>query len=378
MIPIDRRAMLRATLGSGAALSAASLMPSLAEAASYTFGPGFNVSEASDLLYMCDQLYAQPNGIPMPSGFTQRWVGAPIFQPSFSFPPFDNLWSLWQSATDATTFALITRGTVLKVGSILEDLISVLVSATGKVVVGPVTIPYQFAADTRASIHAGFALGSLLLLNFPSQGILAQLASKVPPGSKIYVAGHSQGASLAVLLSSWFNYAAFSKGRNYSYKTYAFAEPKPGNDHYQTDYGKLLCNTGFGFRLTNSLDFIPQLPFTIEVPTDLSVVLPLQETATGFPLLFTLNASQRSAVTSVEQSSRANLQAGAMALARTQVASVGNFPFQMPIVDSLYFVSAATQISLIGTPCVGNQCNDLLWQHHTTTYYTLMQQQLTT
>jgi hypothetical protein len=353
-------------------------MPNPAEAAFYTFGPGFDLSEASDLLYMCDQLYAQPNGIPMPSGFTQRWGSAPIFQPSFSFPPFDNLWSLWQSAAAESTFALIARGTVLKVGSILEDLISLLVSATGSVEVGPVTIPYQFAADTRASIHAGFALGSLLLLNFPSQGILSQLASKVPPGSKIYIAGHSQGAALAVLLSSWFNYAAFSLSRNYSYKTYAFAQPKPGNDHYQTDFGKLLCNTGFGFRLTNSLDFIPQLPFTIEVPTDLNVTLPLQETAGGFPLLFTLNASQRSAVTSVEQTSMPNLQVGALALARTQVQGARSFPFKMPIVDSLYFVSAATQISLIGTPCVQNQCNDLLWQHHTTTYYTLMQQQLTT
>jgi Lipase (class 3) len=160
-------------------------------------------------------------------------------------------------------------------------------------------------------------LGSLLLLNFPSQGILSQLASKVPPGSKIYIAGHSQGAALAVLLSSWFNYAAFSLSRNYSYKTYAFAQPKPGNDHYQTDFGKLLCNTGFGFRLTNSLDFIPQLPFTIEVPTDLNVTLPLQETAGGFPLLFTLNASQRSAVTSVEQTSMPNLQVGALARADT-------------------------------------------------------------
>jgi hypothetical protein len=369
--------MLRTLLGGGAVLPAAALMPNPSEAAPNTFGAGFNLGEASDLLYMCDQLYAQPNGIPMPTGFTQRWRSTPIFQPAFSFPPFDNLWALWQSTAVEPTFALIARGTVLNAGSILEDLISVLVSATGSVVIGPVTIPYQFAADARASVHAGFVLGSLLLLNFPSQGILQQLASRVPPGSKICIAGHSQGASLAVLLSSYFNYAASLRNQNYSYKVYAFAQPKPGNDHYQTDFGKVFCNTGFGFRLTNSLDFIPQLPFTFEVPTDLNITLPVQEAAVEFPLLFTLNTAQRQAVNSVELTAMPKLQAGALALARTQVQGAPNVPFKMPIVDSLYFVSAATQISLIGTPCVQNQCQDLLWQHHTTTYYTLMQQQLT-
>jgi hypothetical protein len=47
----------------------------------------------------------------------------------------------------------------------------------------------------------------------------------------------------------------------------------------------------------------------------------------------------------------------------------------------LYFVGAATEIAVIGTPCIPDQCNpqnpkDRVWQHHAATYYSLMQAQL--
>jgi Lipase (class 3) len=377
MTAVHRRTILRTMLGSAAAVPAVSLIPDLAKSQQPAFGAGFNLAEASDLLYMCDQLYSPPDGVPMPAGFTQRWGSAPLFEPVIAFPPLDELWSLWQNNSVPSTYAIIARGTVgTSIGSVLEDLLSFLVQATGSVEVAGITIPYKFAADPNASVHAGFVLGTLLLLKVPVLGILAQLATRVPPGSNVYIAGHSQGAAVAALLSSYLYYDEDLKKNNYSYKTYQFAQPKPGDDHYDTDFGSVFCNKGLAFRLTNSLDFIPQLPFTWEIPTDLNITILASQAGLDSSLLATMSAQQRVAVESTVEKSKAHLQSTAQALARTQNSAVAvSASFTIPVVDSLYFVAAATEIALIGTPCTGAKC-DFLYQHHTTTYNTLMQQQL--
>ena len=287
---------------------------------------------------------------------------------------------LWQNNAIYSTYAIIVRGTGKSFGSVLEDFISFLAPATGAVTVAGVTIPYKFAADAKASVHVGFALGTLLLLKSPIVGILAQLAAKVPPGSNIYIAGHSQGAGVAPLLRSYLYYGADRPTNNYFYKTYAFAQPKPGNDHYATDFESLFCNTGLAFRLTNSLDPVPELPFTIEVPTDVNG-FPFKQTDVDSSILTTLNTLQSQADKAIVTKVTADLRGTAVALARTVNPGVADVPFAIPIVPSLYFVSAATEIAVIGTPCIPNQCNpqnpnDRLWQHHAAIYYSLMQAQL--
>jgi Lipase (class 3) len=187
--------------------------------------------------------------------------------------PFTEKWQLWQNASGS--YAIVLRGTVLDAGSILEDLISFLVPAIGRVTVGPIQIDYSFAASSEASVHFGFALGTLLLLKDPKDGILVQLASRVPAGSQIYITGHSQGAAMATLLRSYLAYAFDAPtNKNYSYKTYVYAQPKPGNDHYAEDFENTFCNSGLAFRVTNSLDWVPQVPFTIESPHDINTPNP--------------------------------------------------------------------------------------------------------
>jgi Lipase (class 3) len=278
------------------------------------------------------------------------------------------------------TYAIIVRGTGSdSFGSVLEDFLSFLAPATGTVTVGSVPIPYKFAADAKASVHVGFALGTLLLLKSPIVGILAQLAA-LPPGSNIYIAGHSQGAGVAPLLRSYLYYGADRPTNNYFYKTYAFAQPKPGNDHYATDFESLFCNDGLAFRLTNSLDPVPELPFTIEVPNDLNI-FPLNQADIYSSILTTLNTAQSQANKAIVAKVTADLQGTALALARTANPAAADVPFTIPIVGSLYFVGAATEIAVIGSPCIPNQCNpqnpsDRLWQHHAAIYYSLMQAQL--
>jgi len=348
------------------------------------FPSGFDLAEASDLLYLCDQLYGRLSDSPqkpVPPPNPNNW--APIFE-SPELGPLAEKWKLWQnnSMPSRPSYALIVRGTATnRPGSILEDLLSFLMPATGSVSVGGVTIPYKFAVDPKASVHVGFALGTLLLLNFPKDGILDRLGSLVPAGSNIYLAGHSQGAPVATLLRSYLQYGERRPPNNYYfYKTYAFAQPKPGNDHYATDFGSLFCNTGLAYRVTNSLDWVPQVPLTIEIPSDLNITIPLsQQTVAGSSILTTLNALQSQAGKLIVAKVKADLQGIALALARTKDPAVAKFPFTIPIDYSLNFVSAATEIALIGTPCVpvppDTKC-DIMIQHHAYTYYQLMKGQL--
>jgi hypothetical protein len=232
-------------------------------------------------------------------------------------------------------------------------------------------------------VHFGFALGTLFLLKDPTQGILAQLANKVAPGSAVYIAGHSQGAATATLLRSYLEYGSDApKDQNYSYKTYAYAQPKPGNDHYAADFGSKFCNSGLAFRITNSLDWVPQMPFTIELAGDINSPNPLSVLTN--PRLATIIAALKPLFDAAHQDivdhARQRLQPKTAALAqRMSPATAGQLTqsgFDVAVSPSLNFVNAAFDVSLIGVPRVGAQCQDAFFEHHATTYYALMQAQL--
>jgi hypothetical protein len=146
---------------------------------------GFELAEALDLLALCSIVEGSTE-LPQPPGWTMLF-DSPVI------PPFTEKWQLWQNTTSA--YAIVVRGTVYDPGSILEDLLAFLALAAGSVTIGPYRIDYKFAADPHASVNVGFTLGALLVLKDPVNGILAQLADKVPAGSQIYVTGHSQGAA---------------------------------------------------------------------------------------------------------------------------------------------------------------------------------------
>jgi hypothetical protein len=76
------------------------------------------------------------------------------------------------------------------------------------------------------------------------------------------------------------------------------------------------------------------------------------------------------------------LQPKAVALAqRVAVAPVSQTElsassFDVTVLPSLNFVNAGSEISLIGTPCAGAQCQDAFFEHHATTYFALLQAQI--
>jgi hypothetical protein len=337
------------------------------------FAGGFNLAEGLDLLALCSIVEGSTE-LPQPPGWTMMF-DSPVI------PPFTEKWQLWQNASGS--YAIVVRGTVYDPGSILEDLLAFLAQAAGSVTVGPYRIDYKFAADPHASVNVGFMLGALLLLKDPVNGILAQLAAKVPAGSQIYVTGHSQGAAVATLLRSYFQYAADSpRDKNYSYKTYVYAQPKPGNDHYACDFENLFSNPGLAFRVTNSLDWVPQVPFTIQIPSDINTPNPLSALTTlSSMILTTLTGIGTEARRLIIDRSKLSLRPKAAVLAQVVTHAGVVAPellvtgFDVPIAPSLNFVNAATEIALIGIPCVGDECKDIFFEHHTATYYALLKAQ---
>jgi hypothetical protein len=338
--------------------------------------PGFLRTEALDLLAMCANVEgeATPPIPPSPPGWTLRF-DSPVIG------VFDEKWQLWES--EAGAYAIALRGTVMQAGSILEDLISLLVRATGRITVGPLSIPFQFAAEPGAGVHLGFVLGTLILLKDPINGILAQLAERrIGAGSTVYVTGHSQGAAMATLLRSYLEYAPDAPA-GLSYKTYVYAQPKPGNDHYATDFESKFSNPGLGFRVTNSLDWVPQVPFTLELPSDINAPNPLTVLASPSRLITDLTKAVERLVGDarrlIERHARERLQPAAAALAQ-RVAPAGSpaptSAFDVSILASLNFVNAGSEEALIGTPCVGAECQDAFFEHHTTTYYSLLLDQV--
>jgi hypothetical protein len=79
---------------------------------------------------------------------------------------------------------------------------------------------------------------------------------------------------------------------------------------------------------------------------------------------------------------RQRLQPQAAALAqRVAVAPVPQAElavssFDVTVLPSLNFVNAGIEISLIGTPCADAQCQDAFFEHHATTYFALLQAQI--
>jgi len=338
---------------------------------------GFDRQEALDLLAM-SAIVENGAMAPVPDpppGWVSRFVSPEI-------GPFKNKWQLWRQG-ETGPYAIAIRGTVADAGSILEDLVSLMVQATGSLSVGPVTIPYSFAEDPEAGVHLGFALATLLVLHDPASGILAQLPQLgVAAGSRIFITGHSQGAAMATLLRSYLSHGPDAPQGNI-YKTYVFAQPKPGNIHYAEDFESRFCNAPWAFRITNSLDWVPEVPFTLQFVQDIDRPNPLSVLASPSLIVSLMSRALAEIHDFVEQHSRARLQSTAVALAQTKApaAAAAAAPlmaqaFQVPVMASLNFVNVGTDLALMGAPCVDAQCQDAFFEHHAATYYGLLQTQI--
>jgi lipase (class 3) len=285
---------------------------------------------------------------------------------------FDNKWQLWKSP--GGRYAIIIRGTTPAPASVIEDLLSVMIPARGSISIQGGNLPYYFAADPAAAVHAGFALGALLLLLDREGGILAKLAQLVPAGSPLIVSGHSQGAAIATLIRGFFEFFPPSGiARGGDINSYFHAQPKPGNDHFARDIERLPS----AYRITNSLDWVPQLPLTLQGLTSLNDPNPLSTMRGGTVWRFVAGALD---------ALRAHLSELALDKLAAQVAKMSAASIYEPaaaainpgqpqgllFTGGLNFEPAGIPITLEGEPGLNPaDPKDAFWQHHAAQYLAL-------
>ena len=253
--------------------------------------PGFDFDEAKTLLCIEQKTYeGTPNnpssttpGLPPVPDPPANWQRKADLTPTKT-TLLDNYWEVWQNQDAPRQYVIAVRGTVNTPTSILADLLLPVVKARHDFTIGGVSVPFNLAreepgSDIVAGVHAGFTLSLLLMLFTTDAPLLATLTQlSLDPANEIYLTGHSQGASIAQLLTSFVRYSEdFAKA---SYKTYVFAPAKPGNDHYAYDLDQMAAAKGLSFAIVNSQDWVPQVPLTLEGPLSVNTPNPLRPYAT--------------------------------------------------------------------------------------------------
>ena len=334
--------------------------------------PHFDLTEAKNLIAFAAQLEG-PTPPLAPPPIPANWTA--VFT-SPDMGAFDNKWQLWKNS-QANEYAVVIRGTVDKPGSVIEDLLSVMIPASGTLPVGSVALPYKLAEDPKAAVHLGFALGLCVLLYDPANGILAQLRN-LPAGAAIFIAGHSQGAATATLCRSFLRYTTLFADKNFTYKTYVYAQAKPGNDHYGWDFERVTSNRDTGFNVSNTQDWVPQFPLTLQTFGTINEPNPL-DYITGNPVFSMLSKSLEALhehIAAVHLAKHAPQFAILERILKTQnfqAVGTATAAARIVILPTLNFVGCGSPIALAGTPGTNpTDPKDYFWQHHAAMYYNLL------
>lgn len=149
-----------------------------------------------------------------------------------------------------------------------------MVNATGDLRINDsTTFSYKLADNAAATVHIGWLVGLAHLAPF----IDAQLQPLLSKGiTNVIIMGHSQGGALAFLTSSYIWYKYNGRYPNLRLKTYASAAPKPGNLFYAYDFD-FISRNGYGYRVVNSADWVPETPLSVQTRTDFNTVNPITD-----------------------------------------------------------------------------------------------------
>lgn len=174
---------------------------------------------------------------------------------------FKNRWALFVNDGQKTG-VIALRGTIQDADSWAANYFFAMIPAQGALQVGERSLPYKFADHPQSAVHAGWAIATLAMADDVEAHIQRQYARGI---KDFNIFGHSQGASLTYLLTSYLKYrqqAGFLP-RDIVFKTYSSAAPKPGNLQYAYDYD-FLTRDGWGYRIINSADWVTETPFTVQ------------------------------------------------------------------------------------------------------------------
>lgn len=176
---------------------------------------------------------------------------------------------LWKRS-DGVGIILI-RGTVPKSESWLANFYAAMIPAKGTLQLNDSTrFEYRLAKDSvTAYVHVGWTAA----LGFMAADIVAHIKQLYAEGTKEFIiVGHSQGGAIAFLTRSYLEYRE-DMPKDIRYKTYCSAAPKPGNLYYAYDFDHI-TRDGWGLRVVNSADWVPETPLSLQAATDFNAVNP--------------------------------------------------------------------------------------------------------
>jgi hypothetical protein len=180
-----------------------------------------------------------------------------------------NQWSFWLSQENIGVISI--RGTVMKTNSWIENFYSGMIPAEGRIKIDSNSyFDYKLADDSMAYVHAGWMIGLAAM----APDIVEKINFYHSKGVKDFIIiGHSQGGAIAFLLRSYLYYLNQPLARDITIKTYCSAAPKPGNLYYAYDFD-LITYGGWAFRVVNTEDWVPEMPFSIQTLKDVNEVSP--------------------------------------------------------------------------------------------------------
>jgi len=182
-----------------------------------------------------------------------------------------NKWGLYYQEKTGVAEVVI-RGSVNKGMSWLANYYAAMVPAQGTIALTPnQVVDYRFAEDNKASVHAGWTLASLYLL----QDIKPKIDSLYQTNTKdIIISGHSQGGVIAYLITAqlkqWQKEDVLPQ--DIRFKTYTLAAPKPGNTYFAYQYEKTMQQ--WSYSLVNTQDWVPEVPPTTQRFQDFNPISP--------------------------------------------------------------------------------------------------------
>lgn len=233
--------------------------------------PGFDPVELKSLLEITVRQVDTPwtnVTLPFPEGYKFVYRSPVV--------GLDNRWDFWTANNNTAVISI--RATTASIVSWLADFYAGMIPATGELIIDSAkTFKYKLADIPDSYVHSGWVVGLSAIV--PT--IKEKINEFYNKGIKDYIiVGYSQGAGIAFLLRSYLYYCS-DIPKDITFKTYCIATPKPGNQFYAYDYD-FITQGGWGLRVVNTEDWVPETPFSIETVNDLPAINPFSNINKAF------------------------------------------------------------------------------------------------
>ena len=251
------------------------MLPLATRAQKSVFAAGYDAAELQELLMVSvrtgsgSSYYSDSNYVAPSSRFTRAYRSPEM--------GLLNLYEIWTDQQQ--TIVVSVRGTLPNPDSWLSNFYSAMIPAKGVITLpGNDTIPYQVADNPLAAVHVGWMVSTTYI----GRDMAPRLDSLYKKGFRnILITGHSQGGGIAYLLTAYLRQWQ-KQGKiaaDWKMKTYCTAAPKPGNLYFAYDY-EAATRGGWAFNVVNSIDWVPEMPITVQTVQDFNEINPFTNAKT--------------------------------------------------------------------------------------------------